>query len=665
QRSGIAAGVARTRVGRAQESFERPETALEVERPKPIAETPPTVGEPEVEPDEVATVGIVALDRAEEPVPAVSAQPDLPREEELAAVESTVEDTTVDETTAEAVEPAPIETGPEPTNPIQDAIAAAMNRIPPRDFFPPSVGEESDLGFAGLNRPAEAGRIDVAPAEAKAPPVDRPELAGLAPLQAAPMNLPASLAEAALPPEDLPDVAALGLQAPPSESIGSPSSGPSLPVAQVGAEERPVVQDLPPYSAPGVAALTAGSLAEATVVPPETPASDAVAMASSPVEPIDGLLAEAGVAESERPELADVEPAETPDVPPLEAVLAEAEVAPSESPDSDGVEMVGPPVEAVDPDLAEAAVTGSERPDLVDVGPAETPGVPPLEGVLVEAVMAPSESPDSDGVEMVGPPVEAVDPDLAEAAVTGSERPDLVDVGPAEMPTAQQMEGVLAEAAPEAEERPDDSIAAAEPAPAGEVSGVTFEPEPDEEEILVVEESIEGPVDMFADALLTLEPADFRPPEYPSPDEESLMDRETPAEEPEFVVELETPDATQPAEVVEVVEGSVAETEPVEVAVIPVERADAPARDLPVVSDLVDNNYYLQIGAYTAPATAQVAVDALGATYPMAVLPVDIHGATVYRVLVGPLEQDETGTLLLWLRAKGYRDTFIRSGVEL
>ncbi|MCK4515943.1 MAG: SPOR domain-containing protein, partial [Spirochaetaceae bacterium] len=189
-----------------------------------------------------------------------------------------------------------------------------------------------------------------------------------------------------------------------------------------------------------------------------------------------------------------------------------------------------------------------------------------------------------------------------------------------------------------------------------------------EEEILVVEESMETPGDIPDDALLTLEPADFRPPEYPDPDDESLIDRETPAEEPEFVAVLETPDATQPTEEVEpieVVEATVVDAEPVEVAVVSVDRPEVAARDLPVVSSLVDNNYYLQIGAYTVPATAQVAVDALGATYPMAVLPIDSHGTTVYRVLVGPLEQDETGTLLLWLRAKGYRDTFIRSGAEL
>ena len=591
RRSGIAAGVARTQVGRAQESFERPDTALETGRPEPIAEIPPEIGEPEVEPEEVATAGIATLDPVEETVPVVSAQPELPETEEPVIVETSTDATATDAASVEAVERPPTEEVPKPANPIHDAVAAAVNRIPPRDFFPPPVGEEGDLGFAGLNRPIGAEGIEVALAEADVPPVDRPELAGLAPLQAAPANLPASLAEAALPPEDLPEVAAFGLQTPPTESI----SGTLLPVARAEAEERPVVQDLPPYSAPGET-LTSGALAEAAVAPLETPSSDAVAMVSPPTELVDGVLAEVGVAESERPELADI-------------------------------------------------------------GPAETPASPPLEALLVEAEVVPRESPNSDAVEMVGAPAESVEAELAEAAVMESERSELTDVGPADVPTAEEVDAVLAEAAPEAEERPDDSLAAAEPAPAGEVSDVALEPEPGVEEILVVEESMEAPGDIPDDALLTLEPADFRPPEYPNPDDESLIDRETPAEEPEFVAVLETPDATRPIEEVEpivVVEATVVD-----------DRPEVVSRDLPVVSNLVDNNYYLQIGAYTVPATAQVAVDALSATYPMAVLPVDSHGTTVYRVLVGPLERDETGTLLLWLRAKGYRDTFIRSGTEL
>jgi len=669
QRHGIAAGVARTQVGQAQQSFERPDTALEAERPEPTTEIEPIVGEPEVEPEEVATAGIETLDRAEEGVPIVSVRPEVPRVEiptvEDTIVEDTiVEDTTVDTRPVETVEPESVEDSPVPINPINEAVAAAVDRIPPRDFFPPPVGEEGDLGFTGLNRPSEAGRIEAVLAEAEVPPVDRPELAGLAPLQATPAILPGALAEAAVPPEDLPEFAAFSMQTPPSQSIGEAL----LPVALAGAEERPIVQDLPPYSARD-ATLTSGILAEATVEPPETPNSDAVAMATPPAEPVDATLAQAGVAESERPELADIGPAEAPTEAELVATLAEAGILAEERPDLADIGQAEAPTESeIESILAQAGVLAEERPELADIGPAGTPAVPPLDAQLVEAVVAPSESPDADAMAMVGSPVEPVDAELAEAGLTESERPELADVGPAEAPAAEGLVAVLAEASPEAEERPDDSLAAAEPAAAGEVSGVTLAPEPGEEEIVVVESSIESPGEIPEDALLTLEPADFRPPEYPSPDDESLIDRETPAEEPVFVAVLEAPDAAEPVEVVEpieVVEETVPDAEPIEVAVVSVDRPVAGERALPVVTELVDNNYYLQIGAYTVPATAQIAVDALSATYPMAVLPIDSHGTTVYRVLVGPLEQDETGTLLLWLRAKGYRDTFIRSGTEL
>jgi hypothetical protein len=540
RRSGIAAGVARTRVGQAQESFERPETPLEIGRPGPIDETTTVVGEPEVEPEETATAGIAALVPRDETVPVVAAQPELP-----SGGEPVTDETPVAVVPPDAAEDVVLAEGPELANPINDAVAAAVNRIPARDFFPPPVGEDGDLGFAGLARPADNGRLDVALAEADVPPVDRPELAGLAPLRAVPANLPASLAEAAVPPEDLPEFAALGIPTPPSERIGSPL----LPMAQVGAEERPVVEDLSRYSAPGVA-LTPGTLAEAAVAPPETPSSDGVTMVSAPVEPLDAVLLEAGVAEMERPELADI--------------------------------------------------------------------------------------------------------------------------GRADAPTGHALDATLAEAGPYAEERPDDSLVALEPSPAGEVPAVTFEPDPGDAEVSVAEGSIESPADKPTDVLLTLEPADFRPPDVPKPDEESLIDRETPVEEPVFVAVLETPEAATPrvdevADAVETVETvePVQIEEPIEVAAVAVDRVVAATARLPVVSDLVDNNYYLQIGAYTVPATAQVAVDALSATYPMAVLPIDSRGTTVYRVLVGPLEQDETGTLLMWLRAKGYRDTFIRSGAEL
>lgn len=129
------------------------------------------------------------------------------------------------------------------------------------------------------------------------------------------------------------------------------------------------------------------------------------------------------------------------------------------------------------------------------------------------------------------------------------------------------------------------------------------------------------------DAVITLEPAEERPPEKPE---------------------------TEPAEEAEVAE---APTEPAPAA------EEAPAEreaELPVVTDLDPERYYLQVGAYSTPTSARAAIDRLGG-YPTEVL-ADGGGddRTMYRVLVGPLNEDERGSVLYLVRAMGYADAFIR-----
>ena len=57
-RTGIAAGIARTSVGQAQETFERPDAALDVSRPEETSVGTPVTSEPEVAPDESASTSI-------------------------------------------------------------------------------------------------------------------------------------------------------------------------------------------------------------------------------------------------------------------------------------------------------------------------------------------------------------------------------------------------------------------------------------------------------------------------------------------------------------------------------------------------------------------------------------------------------------------------------
>jgi hypothetical protein len=123
------------------------------------------------------------------------------------------------------------------------------------------------------------------------------------------------------------------------------------------------------------------------------------------------------------------------------------------------------------------------------------------------------------------------------------------------------------------------------------------------------------------DAVVTLEPAEARPPEKPAASAE-----EAPPAEPAVAEEPEA----------------------------------EPAEELPLVRSLDRSRYYLQVGAYSTPASAREAVEQLRPQYPTEVLADGGDERTLYRVLVGPLNEDERGSVLYFVRAMGYRDAFIR-----
>jgi cell division protein FtsN len=203
----------------------------------------------------------------------------------------------------------------------------------------------------------------------------------------------------------------------------------------------------------------------------------------------------------------------------------------------------------------------------------------------------------------------------------------------ADLPRAEATEpDTVAEVAPDASSLPpavrrDDEIRAELPA-----AGVS-EPEKDLK-------PPEKPIP--EDAVITLEPAEARPPEK--------------TEEPPEVTKAEPP--TEPAPAEEPTPEPAAEPEPVP------ERDRALAPSLPVVARLESDRYYLQIGAYTSAGSAKAAIERLGEGYPTEVLADDADDRTLYRVLVGPLNEDERGSMLYLVRAMGYRDAFIREGDE-
>ncbi|MDR2589335.1 MAG: SPOR domain-containing protein [Spirochaetales bacterium] len=83
-------------------------------------------------------------------------------------------------------------------------------------------------------------------------------------------------------------------------------------------------------------------------------------------------------------------------------------------------------------------------------------------------------------------------------------------------------------------------------------------------------------------------------------------------------------------------------------------------RNLPIINSLPGRAYYLQIASYKNPESVKPVVDALGAAYPVVVLPSLEDTHIFYKVMVGPVKEDERGLILKKLRSGGYPDTFIR-----
>lgn len=89
----------------------------------------------------------------------------------------------------------------------------------------------------------------------------------------------------------------------------------------------------------------------------------------------------------------------------------------------------------------------------------------------------------------------------------------------------------------------------------------------------------------------------------------------------------------------------------------------APVNDLPLVDELEDGAYYLQVAAYRSPEGARSVVDGLEERYyPVAVTTIGDEEGDVYRIFVGPLSRDERGAVLFDVRSLGYGDAFVRRG---
>ncbi len=181
---------------------------------------------------------------------------------------------------------------------------------------------------------------------------------------------------------------------------------------------------------------------------------------------------------------------------------------------------------------------------------------------------------------------------------------------------------------------------------------------------VVTGDDIDRPAAPAGDAVVLLEPEEEKPPVSDEDAKESVekLDtiiasiHETPAAEP-------VPAEPYPVEAAAPAPGSA--PEPV-VAAVPAAEAAGPAdawarSNLPLVASLTRKAYYLQVASFANPRGARPVVDALAVSYPVVVQPVG-GDKPLYRVLVGPVPDDERGVLLHRLRATGYKDAFLRRG---
>lgn len=339
----------------------------------------------------------------------------------------------------------------------------------------------------------------------------------------------------------------------------------------------------------------------------------------------------------------------------IEAAPADETPAPEEAegPFLSDLEYLRQKDDDVSPELAEAVPKENGEPDqpvLADIRRLRRQAEEFVTN-LIEAVPADREEPFG-----LSPEPEIVKPRTEEeSAVTQVPEPERAD------PDA---EGIGTRTP---EEERDTAIAAAEPS-VPELETEKAEEAPAEEGIL------EKPVP--EDAELTLEPAEHRPPDVPEPETEDSLVRTPPEDESEEEGDIvqalpespgpreeeeeeEQPDAVISEEAVDSLIGEL------EAAVAAEETGKAEtgvssASRLPIVKNLNKGAYYLQVGVYADPRTAEEALNSMQKGFPTAVTTASAEGKEVYKVLVGPLSEDEQGSVLYWLRSKGYRDAFVK-----
>lgn len=193
------------------------------------------------------------------------------------------------------------------------------------------------------------------------------------------------------------------------------------------------------------------------------------------------------------------------------------------------------------------------------------------------------------------------------------------------------------------------------------------------------------------DAIISLEPAEFRSPEPPEPRADDIAASEPTAgdaaEDEDLAMAEPAPPAEEPEEEAEIaaapagaIDGASPEDAPAPAATAeprpepdpeptpapePAPEPDPepsapPQPELPLVTDLDRGAAYVQVAALSSAQSVRRAIESLGTGLPVAVLSQEADGRSLYRVYVGPLSDAEKGSALFHIRNRGFRDAFVR-----
>lgn len=377
--------------------------------------------------------------------------------------------------------------------------------------------------------------------------------------------------------------------------------------------------------------------------PVEEPAAE---VAEEPAEPAEEIVEEPALETSE--EIVSEPPAEESVLPVVgEEPLPEQAVTelPLAEPSAEEAILVEPLPEPVEEELEEETVE-----DLPLV--AEYPEAFEPEPEVMELE------------EILPPPVPVVEKEELPMAVSSREEMPEEDLSPFDLeePLTEEPEVVLETSEEEKEVleavEPEPEVLVEETAEEREISMEMETEPPVEEEILepvmveeekkteetTIREVEKEEIPVEAELVFLFEPAEERPPEVPQ--EEGA--EEIPEEVSPDYAELEVSEVTEvPEEIPEVS--------------LPALEKESP---LPVL--MVNREaYYLQIGVFTERDSALKLVERFGSVYPLGISKRETPERTVYRVLVGPLNWDESGVVLLSMKNLGFKDAFLRRGLTL